>query len=702
MIAGLLAVSPMTPLASQAVETGLVIRKLKFSGNESFPSNILAAAIATTNSSFFATNGLVRWIGLGVERYLNERTLRVDAVRLKTFYQRKGFLEVKVDTTVIRTEEDAYITFHITEGEPVRVERLEIRGIDSLERRDRLVRDLSLVVGDPYDRDRLLISADTLITRLQDRGYPEVRVLIEKAEVNREARTADISILVEPGKPSVIGEIHVRGTSTIDSSFVASLLATEPGREFNRRDLIESQRQLYRSELFRFATVELDTAHFEPGSGTVPLTIQVQEGPMHRARSAVGYGTNDCFRLGAGWTARNALGRGQIFDVSGQVSKLGVGRPTRVAALEKSICSALRDDSIGSSKMNYNFTTSFRRPVFLSQANSVALSLFAERRSEFAVFQREELGGSLTLLRETESRTPISATWRVAYGSTAANTVSFCAFFNACTETDINQLRQRRVISTVSGLIQRTRVNNPLDPSRGLAISAELTHSSKLIGSSEFSQFTRVIGDAAVYRPVLGSSVLALHVRAGAVVAPFVTLGGSEGNFIPPEHRFYAGGPNDVRGYNRNELGPLLYVVLESQLDTTSGTPVVPEDSVRNAATGGNSLIVANAELRIPSPFMADKLRLALFVDAGTVWQRGGEGQGGSPAMRFTPGFGLRFLTALGPARLDVAYNPHRLPASRLFLIRRNGDIELLQDNFRRTRNTGRGIVFQFGVGQAF
>jgi outer membrane protein assembly complex protein YaeT len=692
----------MISLASQAVETGLVIRKLDFSGNESFPSDILAAAIATTNSSFFATNGLVRWIGLGVERYLNERTLRVDAVRLKTFYQRKGFLEVKVDTTVVRTEEDAYITFHIVEGEPVRVERLEIRGVDTLDRRDRLVRDLALQVGDPYDRDRLLISADTLITRLQDRGYPEVRVLIEKAEVNREARTAGISILVEPGTPSVIGEIHVRGTSTIDSSFVSSLLATEPGRLFNRRDLIESQRQLYRSELFRFATVELDTAHFVPGSGTVPLTILVQEGPMHRARSAVGYGTNDCFRLGAGWTARNALGRGQIFDVSGQVSKLGVGRPTRVAALEKSICSALRDDSIASSRMNYNLTTSFRRPVFLSPANAVALSLFAERRSEFGVYRREELGGSVTLLRETESRTPISSTFRVAYGSTEANTVSFCAFFNACTETDIAQLRQRRLINTLSALVQRTRVNFPLDPSRGLALSAEITHSSRLIGSSEFAQFTRVIGDVAVYRPVLGSSVLALHVRAGAVVSPFVTLGGSEGNFVPPEHRFYAGGPNDVRGFNRNELGPLLYVVLESQLDTTSGTPVVPEDSVRNAATGGNSLVVVNAELRVPSPLLRDRLRLALFVDAGTVWQRGAEGQGGSPAMRFTPGAGLRFMTALGPARLDVAYNPHRLPASRLFLIRRNGEIELLQDNFRRTRNTGRGIVVQFGVGQAF
>ena len=33
------------------------------------------------------------------------------------------------------------------------------------------------------------------------------------------------------------------------------------------------------------------------------------------------------------------------------------------------------------------------------------------------------------------------------------------------------------------------------------------------------------------------------------------------GSFIPPEHRFYAGGPSDVRGFHRNELGPVVYVV---------------------------------------------------------------------------------------------------------------------------------------------
>jgi len=703
LVWSILCAAPVLSLAAQAVEEGLVIRKLKFSGNKSIDARLLAASIATTNSSFFAANGLVRWIGLGVKRRLNERTLRVDAIRLKTFYQRKGFLDVKVDTTVIRSTDDAYITFHITEGEPVLVRTLEIRGLDSLEHRDRLVRDLALRTGEPYDRDLLLVSADTLITRLQNLGYPESRVLIEKTDVNREARTADIAVLVQPGKASVIGEIHVRGTDKIDSSFVASLLATEPGLPFNRRDLAESQRQLYRSELFRYATVELDTAHFVPGSGTVPLTIQVQEGPMHRARAAVGYGTIDCFRTGLGWTKRNAMGRGQVFDVSAQVSKLGMGRPTHVTAFENSICSALKDDSIGSSRMNYNVTASFRRPVFISPSNSVALSLFAERRSEFAVYRREEMGGSISLLRETESRTPLSFSYRLGYGSTEATTVSFCAFFNACTETDISQLRRNRIVATVSALAQRTRVNNPLDPTRGSAFSAEISHSSRLTGSSALSQFTRAIGDAAAYQP-FGSMVVAVHLRAGAVVSPFVTVGGSAGNFVPPEQRFYAGGPNDVRGYNRNELGPLVYVILESQLgtDTVTGAPFVRDSLVRNAATGGNSLIVANVEIRVPSPIFRNQVRLAAFIDAGTVWQRGGEGQGGTPIMRFTPGAGLRFVTPLGPARLDVAYNPHRLPASRLYLIKDDGEIVVFQESYRRTVNTGRGIVVQFGVGQAF
>lgn len=681
---------------AQAVAEGLVVRQLKFSGNRAFDSKTLSTAIATTSSTWLASSGLVRWIGLGSKRHLSERAFRMDVYRLQLFYQIHGFLDVKVDTVVVRTPDDVYITFNIEEGPPVLVRSFEVKGLDSLAFRDELLTGLPLGVNQPFDRTALLATADTLILRLQNRGYSEVKVLLEKRDVNRLEHFADVSLLVEPGVPAVIGEIHVEGTETVDSTFVRKLLATAPGRPFEASDLALSQQNLYRSELFRFATVRLDTAHFKSGSGVVPLTIVVTEGLMHRARAAAGYGTNDCFRLGLGWTARNALGHGQIFDVSAQASKLGVGRPTGVGGLRNSICSALKDDSVGSTRINYNLTASLRRPLFITAANTLTLSLFAERRSEFLVYLREDIGGSVTLVRETQNRIPLSLTYRLSYGRTEANNVSFCAFFNACTDTDILELQQRRLLATATLGAKRTRVDYPLDPSEGNALSGEMTHSSQLIGSSKFAVFTRFVGDASQYFR-LGGSVLALHLRGGIVLSPELALSSGRSNFVPPEQRFYAGGPNDVRGYSRNELGPLVYVVQEG--DTTA-SGAIDDTKVRTAATGGNTLIVANVELRVPSPIFRRVLRFAAFVDGGTVWERG-QGSAGGPSFRTTPGLGIRFQTPLGPARLDVAYNSYDFQPGRLYLIHPSGSLELLQDQYQRPKSKS-PFVFQFGIGQAF
>jgi outer membrane protein assembly complex protein YaeT len=686
---------------AQLSEGGLVIRQLRFRGNEAFSATLLETAIATTNSSWFATTPVIKALGLGEKRRLNERDLQSDVLRLRFFYMARGYLEVQVDTAVVRTAEDVYVTFRIQEGEPVRVRTFEIEGLDTFPAREQLLKDLPLREGKPYDRTLVYVTADTIQTRLRNRGYAEALVLLGRHDVDREQRAAYVSLRVEPGITAVIGEIHVQGTRIIDSAFVRSLLATQPGREYRERDIGQSQLNLYRSELFRFASVKLDTAHFVPGSGVVPVTISVIEGPMHRIRLALGYGTNDCFRTGAGWTARNALGNGQVFDVSAQVSKLGVGRPFGAGLENSLLCSALKEDSTGSFRANYNITTSFRRPVFLSPSNSLTLSLFAERRSEFAVYLREDVGGSFTLIRETADRIPISLTYRLSYGRTRASAASFCAFFNACTEDDVSQLRQQRPLATLTLGITRTRVNNPLDPSRGSNWSAEVTHSSTALGSSRFEQFTRLIGDASSYWPV-GGSVFALHARGGMIFAPPLVLGGGAANFVPPEQRFYAGGPNDVRGYNRNQLGPLVYVVRESVLDSAGTVPVAAEDSVRIAATGGNSIVIANAELRVPSPLLRDRLRFALFVDGGTVWQRGGKGPGSTPAFRITPGLGLRFVTPLGPARVDAAYNPYTLLGGPLYKILPTGELVLIQNNYSKTVKTGRGLVFQFSVGHAF
>jgi outer membrane protein assembly factor BamA len=388
------------------------------------------------------------------------------------------------------------------------------------------------------------------------------------------------------------------------------------------------------------------------------------------------------------------------------LSRIGVGDPVDFG-LADNICSVTREDSIGSSKVNYRLAATVRRPAFLGPPNTLSLTLFAERRSEFKVYRREEVGASVEIQRETPRlRLPVSLSYTLSYGQTEATPVSFCAFFNACTPDVIDQLRQRRLLAALSARLSVPRANSPIDPTRGYNASVEVTYASKLIGSSSFQQFTRVFADAAWYRPLSRDVVLSWRVRGGLIFSPEVAVGAELNSFVPPEQRFYAGGPNDVRGFNRNELGPVVYVVTDSALRSVGGDPdALPADSVQVAPTGGNSLLVGNVELRVPSPIFSQRLRLAAFLDAGTLWERGRAGDFGRARIRFTPGFGLRIGTPLGPARLDVAYNGYLLPPGPLFQADTTGQLEQIRDEFqvdRRARILGAPLTFQFSVGQPF
>ncbi|HEY8256337.1 MAG TPA: BamA/TamA family outer membrane protein, partial [Gemmatimonadales bacterium] len=519
---------------------------------------------------------------------------------------------------------------------------------------------------------------------------------------NKDANTATISMEVDPGAPAVIGTVMVDGTKRVEPGLVRKLLVSRPGRTYSQDELYQSQRNLYGSDLFRFANVNIDSASFKPGADSVPLLVQVSEAKRYRIRSGIGYGTDDCFRGSAAWTTRNFLGNaGRILDITTRVSKVGVGDPFDWG-LANNICSASKEDTVGSAKVNFYLGATLRRPAFLSANNTLSVSVFAERRSEFKVYLRQETGTTVLLRRETpRRRIPLSLGYTLSYGHTEATAVSFCASFNACTPDLVDLLRQNRVLATLTATGTLPRVNNPLDPSRGSLASLELTVSSKLLGSSSFQQFTRVVGDYSWYHPLGRDVVLSWRLRGGAIFAPTVDVSTASGNFIPPEQRFYGGGPNDVRGYQRNELGPVVYVVPKSHLDSTSsrGLPLNP-DSVTVAATGGNTLAIGNVELRVPSPIFRSRMRLAAFVDAGSVWERGAATS--SATIRVTPGLGLRINTPLGPARLDVAYNPYRLQAGALYQFDNSGALTPVpgQESFVLGRRNH--VTYHIAVGQAF
>jgi len=686
----------------QAQQPGRVVRSLSFEGNKALQDEVLAAAIATTQSSWFARNFFVRWLGLGEKRHFDEEEFRRDVIRLHVLYRRSGYPNAAIDTTVRREPENVYITFHIKEGEPMVVTNLSVTGLDSLPAwlRRIAVLDLPLQEGDPFNRYLMQASADSIERRLRDRGYPSASVF-SGFEADRTKLIARVSLEVDPSRRAVIGYVDVVGVRRIDTSLVRDLLVARPGRRYSQDELLLSQQNLYESDLFRYATVNIDSTHFQPGADTVPLLVQVNESRRRRIRGRVGYGTEDCFRGGLGWTSRNFLGsNGRLLDLTSQVSKVGVGDPTDWG-LREGICSSSRNDSIGSNLLNYNLGATIRRPAFLSATSNLSVSVYTERRSEFQVYLRRETGTTVTLRREQlRRRIPLSLAYNLNYGRTEATEVSFCASFNACTPDVVALLRQNRVLAILTGTATVPRVNNLIDPSRGSIKSLEAALSSRFLGSAAFQQFTRVVADAAWYRPLARNVVLSWRLRGGIIFSPTVDVATERGSFIPPEQRFYAGGPNDVRGYHRNELGPVVYVVSKAEVDNAaadSGRAINP-DSVRVSATGGNTLAIGNIELRVPSPVFGSRLRLAAFVDAGGAWQRGIR----DPVIRVTPGVGIRLGTPLGPARLDIAYNPYRLQAGPLFQFDTSGELTPVLGQERYVLDRSGKFTFHFAVGQPF
>jgi outer membrane protein assembly factor BamA len=693
--------SLLLPMTLQAQEPGLVVRQLDFQGSKSITDEILRAAIVTTASTWFARNPPFRYLGLGEKRYLNEEEFRRDVIRLHVLYRRSGFPNAVVDTVVRREPESVFITFRITEGAPMVTTEIRVTGIDSLPAwlQSIATLDLPLQEGDPFNRYLMQQSADSIERRLRDRGYPSATVF-SGFEADRDRLVARVNLDVDPSSRAVIGDVDVVGVRRIDTSLVRDLLVSRPGRRYSQDELLVSQQNLYQSDLFRYATVNIDSAEFQVGGDTVPLRVQVNESRRRRIRGSLGYATEDCFRGGFGWTFRNFLdSNGRLLDLTTRVSKVGVGEPTDWG-LAEGICSASANDSIGSSLLNYHVGATIRRPAFLNATTSLAVTVYTERRSEYLVYLRRETGTTVTLQRQQlRRRIPLSLTYNLNYGRTDATDVSFCASFNACTEDVVDLLKRNRVLGTLTGLATVPRVNSLIDPTRGSLKSLEVTWSSRFLGSASFQEFVRGVVDAAWYRQLTRGVVLSWHVRGGAIFAPEVDVATETGNFIPPEHRFYAGGPNDVRGFERNELGPVVYVVSEAEVDdaATDGRPINP-DSVQVSATGGNTLAVGNVELRVPSPVFGSRIRLAAFVDAGGAWQR----PEGDPVIRVTPGVGLRVATPLGPLRLDVAYNPYQLQAGQLYQFDENGDLNPVtgQNDFVLDRD-GR-ITVHFAVGQPF
>jgi len=698
----LVAVFAAAPLAAQQ-EQQRVVRGLSFEGNHAIDDYTLSTAIGTSNSSWFARAFPIRLLGLGEKRYFNELEFRRDVIRLLLLYRQSGYMNAVIDTLVRREGRDVYLKFRIYEGDPVRLATLDMLGVDSILDVRRLKRDLPLQEGDPFNRALFQASADTVVSRLKNLGYPYADIL-RNYDVDVAALRAVATLEALPGPRMRVGQVLITGVEKVDTGTLRRMLSVRAGDRFRQDQLYLTQRDLYGLGMFRSVNVVLADTTPPPGDSTVRVVVRVSEAPRHRIRAGAGYGSLDCFRVQSGWTAYDFLGGARSLDLTGQLSKLGVGVPAN-SGFKENVCHPLHDDPT-SDTANYNATLTLRQPAFLSPRHTASFAIFAERRSEFKAYTRQAVGANLAVTFNARRDVPVTVGYGYSVGRTTADPVVLCERFLLCNRSDQAFLLNTRPFGaiTISGV--RARVNSVLDPSAGSVMQVTLVHASRYVLSDTLYEFNRGELEVAKYYPLSRRSAFAWRIRGGTILPQRLSLLGQSTQFVPPDQRFYAGGPNSVRGYARNELGPRVYVtdsIIVEGTDTTLR-------NLRASPTGGNTVVTANLELRVPTPIFPDRVRLGLFVDVGQVWERGDTLTAVS-GLRVTPGLGLRFITPLGPVRLDAAYNGYPQEPGPLYLLdNTNKSLTAVLDPagkqvlYRPQLPGGfwRRVVVQFAVGQAF
>jgi outer membrane protein assembly factor BamA len=678
------AASVAAPLDLQAQDLGcdrgdLEVRGLAFRGNHSIGDGDLALRIVTTPSSRARRTF---HLPFGEKRCLDRRELANDMGRLKEYYRQRGFYLTQVDTLVQNVARDAArVTFLIEEGAPTLLTAYTITGLDTVAEGADILRRLRLRVGAPFDLRLFAADIDTIVSRLRNAGYYRANQIRGHDLDTTATGRAEAFVTVLPGRRARFGPprfdiepLEGRGVQ-IDTAVVRRVLGIQPGTQYSDRAIIEAQRNLFQLGTYRHIEVAPDSVQ-PPGDSVVILRVSLAEDYMKQLDSEFGWATLDCVRVRLQYTDKNLFGTARRLELSGQASKIGYGEPLATQTT-KDACtfggrSPLAEDSALSQRLYYYTGLAVRQPRLLGTRWVPTLSLYSERRGEFKAFLRTtEIGSDFSAIRELGDRMPLRLGYTFEYGSTEASQAALCALFNRCDDDSRRQLTETKPLGVASATFSRARTDNTLNPRRGSLIRAQVRSSaSPILGTAEDLYFNKATGDVAWYSPVSSQNVITLRLRGGVVLGRRLTFS-DPSRFVPPQERLYAGGPTSVRGFQQNELGAAVYIARtrEVDVDTVATVPepifnfqAVPNEAgelnpERAVPLGGNALFVANLEYRIRDPFfLPDLLQYTLFVDGGDV----GIGKINMKHLKWTPGFGVRASTPVGPVQVNIGYNGYK------------------------------------------
>lgn len=666
------------PVAGQAATSGNPeITVLTLTGVHAFDPEELRLSISTDEShcvsALLKPMCLFSKSPLFYKRVtLNRAELARDMLRVMVFYFRRGYRDAQVDTTVVPTGRRAvHVTIAVKEGAPTIVSALKIEQDTAILTRRQLRRARSLRPGRPYNLIELDSTIAAIDSRLWNRGFADA-VIDTSVTLDTVARTADITIHVNPRWRARVASITVKGNKGVNDRTIKKSLSFKPGGLYKQSDVLASQRALYESNLFRRAAIEVPATD----DSLKHVLIDVQEAPPHDARYSAGFNTIDFVQVEGHYADYNWLSGAKRLTIDAAVGNLFAH-----SLNGNGVFYDVGKTVVGGSASQYlapTYTASadVRYPWFGSPNNEGAFGVFAHRRSSPGIYVDKGYGLSATFTRTLTPRGPLSLNYRFEETTVQAGDVYFCINYGVCDAATLVALEKKQRLSPLALSFSLDRTDNPFEPRRGYRTQFDLEHASSYT-ASDF-RYNRAAGDFAMFLPISRHSVLAGHLRVGLINALSSTTdavgvgtGALGANAIlHPRKRFYAGGSQSVRGYPEGQLGPRVLTVPAAKLladDSANAqcraatiTRCNPNSSdfrdrdFEPRPLGGNRLVEGSLEYRFP---IFGSIIGATFVDAAYLAQNTSPGLPRSKAA-VTPGIGVRYLSPVGPVRVDVGLDP--------------------------------------------
>ena len=566
----------------------------------------------------------------------SDQLVRTSINNLKAVYQSQGFSSVEVTSSVVNHGGNIQVAFRIAEGPRDIVNALSIEGAHTFPQSQFAPDGLKVAAGQPYSQanvqaDRASIVANYLKAGYLSSSFRETATQVSKSDPHH----INVVYHIYEGPRVFTGDILTLGRVRTQQRLINQDIALiKPDQPLTETSLLTAGSNLYNH------TGVFDWSEVDPKR---QITTQTNEDVLVKVHEAK---RND-FTYGFGFEVINRGGS----VPSGTVAVPGlppVGLPSDYTTSEATFWGPrgslqytrnnLRGKGESLSVTAFGGRLDQRAGIYYIDPNfrwsswKSTASFSAERNEENPIFSSQQEIGSLQIQRYIDS----------------AKKNLFFVKYNF-SKTDLTRILipdlvppedQHVRLSGFGANLTRDTRDNVLDEHKGVLGSLELDVYSTKLGSNV--DFAKLTSQAAFYKEKFHHIVWANSIRIG-LAQPFAN------SFVPLSEAFFTGGADSLRGYPLDGAGPQRNVFVCS---TGQTIPDCPQISV---PSGGNELLVINAEARIPVP-LKKGLSIVPFYDGGNVFPRIGFHDFTSLYSN-NVGIGLRYSTPVGPVRIDIGHN---------------------------------------------